>query len=127
MQKRLIVVCLSFAAFSQLASGRAEQAPLQRSELQKLEIPPDRVGFMDLVTIAAHGVVPPFVHPGVQLAYVLEGDIVLKVEGRPALELKPGMSVNIPASTAYSFENRGAEAAKLIDFVVEKDAPGLAP
>lgn len=127
MQKTLIAACLSLAALSQIAWGEAQQTPLQRSELQKLALPPDLVGFMDLVTIAANGVVPPFVHPGVQLGYVLEGDLVLEVEGRPPLELKPGTSFKIPANAAYSFENRGAQAARLIDFVVEKDAPGLAP
>ncbi len=122
MQKLLFAPCLLLATLSLLASSQAQQAALQRAELQKLELPPDKIGFMDLVTIAGNAAVPPFTHPGVQLAYVLAGDLTLKVEGQPALDLKPGMSFRIPAGLPYSFENHGA-AAKLIDFVVEKDPP----
>jgi quercetin dioxygenase-like cupin family protein len=127
LQKIVFVSSMLLATISPLHSGQAQQAALQRLELQKLELPPDKVGFMDLVTIAANASVPPFVHPGVQLAYVLEGDVTLKVEGQPASDLKPGMSFKIPAGARYSFENHGAAAAKLVDFVVEKDQPAATP
>lgn len=121
LQKLLFACCLFLATPFLPDPAQAQQTALQRVELQKLELPPDKISFMDIVTIAANGAVPPFTHPGVQLAYVLEGDFTLKVEGQPELALKPGMAFTIPAGARYSFENHNAKAAKLIDFVVEKD------
>jgi len=123
MQKLLFVCCLFFTAVSLHERAQAQDAALQRVELQEVALPPDKIGFMDMVTIAAHSAVPPYVHPGVQLFYILEGDFVLKIEGQPELNLKPGMSFKIPAGAPYSFENHSAAAAKLIDFVVERDKP----
>lgn len=123
MRKRLLGSCLLLPFALLHEPSQAQQSPLQRLELQRLEIPPDKIGFMDLVTIAPSSVVPPFVHPGAQLAYVVEGELILTIDGRPELNLKPGASFEIPAATRYSFENRSPEAAKLIDFVVEANPP----
>lgn len=122
MRKLLFFGCIFFAAPILSDSAQAQKAALQRVELQKVELPPDKTGFMDLVTIAANGAVPPFTHPGVQLFYVLEGDVTVKIGTQQKLDLKPGMSFQIPADAPYSFENPGTKAAKLVDFVVEKDA-----
>ncbi|WOJ89295.1 cupin domain-containing protein [Methylocapsa polymorpha] len=127
MKKPLFICCLFFTAVSLHEPALAQDAALQRVELQEVALPPDKIGFMDMVTIAAHGAVPPFTHPGVQLFYVLDGDFVLKIEGQPELDLKPGMSFRISAGARYSFENHGATVAKLIDFVVEKDKPTGTP
>ncbi|WP_198017252.1 cupin domain-containing protein [Methylocapsa acidiphila] len=120
MQKQLMASCLAVATL--LGPSQAQQEPLQRKELQRLELPPDKISFLDLVTIEARSSVPTFAHPGAQLLYVLEGDLTLEIEGRPALALKPGMSVTILSGAPYRFENHGG-AAKLVDFVVEKDLP----
>jgi quercetin dioxygenase-like cupin family protein len=127
LRKLLLGICLLVVPVSPPDSLLAQDNALQRVELQKLDLPPDKVAFMDLVTIAAKGAVLPATHPGVQSAYVIEGEFALKIEGQSDLLLTPGMSFKIPAGARYSFENHGATPAKLIDFVVEKDTPAETP
>lgn len=65
-------------------------------------------------------------HPGVEIAYVLEGSLEYQFEGKPPTTLKAGESLFIPAGTPHSARNTGSvPAAELATYLVEKGKPLL--
>ena len=74
------------------------------------------------------GVVGKHTHPGEELGYVLEGQVVVEVEGKPAATLKAGDVFFIPAGTVHAAKNTGQAPAKLLaTYVVQKGKPLATP
>ncbi|MNI97821.1 Cupin domain protein [compost metagenome] len=73
------------------------------------------------------GVVSPkHAHPGVEVAYVIEGTFEYELEGQPNVILKAGDSLYIPAGTAHVAKNIGKDkASELATYIVKKDTPLL--
>jgi len=64
-------------------------------------------------------------HPGVEVAYVLEGTLEYVLEGKP-VTLKAGEALFIPAGAVHSAKNPGSgNAAELATYIVEKNQPLL--
>src|ERR671910_853567 len=79
-----------------------------------------RVDFAPGVAFPAHS------HPGEEIAYVIEGLLKYRLEGRPPVTLNAGEALLIPAGTIHSAENVGSgNAAELATYLVEKDKPLL--
>ena len=67
---------------------------------------------------------PKHSHPGVEVAYVLEGTLEYQLEDRPPVRLKPGDSLFIPAGAAHSARNVGSGgASELATYVVQMGKP----
>ncbi|MFC3816240.1 cupin domain-containing protein [Lysobacter sp. GCM10012299] len=67
-------------------------------------------------------------HPGVEVAYVLEGTLEYSFEGKPPVTLKAGQSLYIPAGQAHAAHNVGKDnAAELATYLVEKGKPIVVP
>jgi quercetin dioxygenase-like cupin family protein len=66
-------------------------------------------------------------HPGEEIVFVLEGSpLEYEVEGRPAVTLKPGDVLFIPAGVVHSARNVGTrKGAELATYIVEKGKPLL--
>ena len=70
---------------------------------------------------------PPHSHPGEEIAYVIEGLLEYRLEGKPPVTLKAGEALFIPAGTIHSAKNvGGGNAAELATYVVEKGKPLVA-
>lgn len=70
---------------------------------------------------------PPHSHPGEEIAYVLEGLLEYRLEGKPPVTLKAGEALFIPAGTIHSAKNVGTgNAAELATYLVEKGRPLVA-
>ena len=70
---------------------------------------------------------PPHSHPGEEIAYVIEGLLEYRLEGRPPVTLKAGEVLFIPAGTIHSAKNVGSgNAAELATYIVEKGKPLVA-
>jgi quercetin dioxygenase-like cupin family protein len=83
-----------------------------------LEVVQVRVGF------APGAVAPSHTHPGAEMAYVLEGSLEYRVEGKPPVTLHAGDVLFIPAETAHEATNVGSgDAAELATYIVEMGAP----
>jgi quercetin dioxygenase-like cupin family protein len=68
---------------------------------------------------------PKHSHPGVEIAYVLEGAIEYVVDGKPVI-LEAGQSLYIPAGAVHSARNLGNSlASELATYVVDKNKPVL--
>ena len=64
------------------------------------------------------------VHAGVEVAYLLSGEMTLEQAGRPLRRLRPGDSFAMPRGVAHNGANVGKVPARLvITYVVDKDAP----
>jgi len=70
---------------------------------------------------------PPHSHPGEEIAYVIEGLLEYRLEGKPPVTLKAGEALFIPAGTIHSAKNvGGGNAAELATYLVEKGKPLVA-
>jgi quercetin dioxygenase-like cupin family protein len=64
------------------------------------------------------------IHPGVEIAYVLEGALAYHIEGRPPVVLRAGDALFIPAGTKHAARNAAAErSSELATYFVEKGKP----
>jgi quercetin dioxygenase-like cupin family protein len=69
---------------------------------------------------------PKHSHPGVEVAYVLEGTFEYQLEGQPPVTLKAGESLYIPAGTAHVAKNVGTgKASELATYIVKKGVPAV--
>ena len=91
---------------------------LSVSEREVIQV---RVDFAPGVAFPAHS------HPGEEIAYVIEGLLEYRLEGRPPVTLEAGESLFIPAGTVHAAKNVGSgNAAELATYVVEKGKPLVA-
>jgi quercetin dioxygenase-like cupin family protein len=73
-------------------------------------------------------VVPRHTHPGDEIGYVLEGEVTVEFDGKPAAKLKAGDTFFVPAGTVHSAKNASKAAAVVIStYVVEKGKPLATP
>ncbi|OUL98313.1 cupin [Variovorax sp. JS1663] len=67
-------------------------------------------------------------HPGVEVAYVLEGTLEYQVEGQAPVTLQAGQALYIPAGANHLARNVGTvKAAELATYVVAKGKPLIVP
>ena len=106
------------------------QAPgFKRVELQKHDI---STAGHEAVQVrgefAAGAATPKHTHPGEELAYILEGQVTVEMEGKPALTLKAGDFFFVPAGTVHMAKNSGTAPAKVLStYIVEKGKPLASP
>ena len=106
----------------------AGAANIKRTPVQKFDVPGS-----NLETVIAIAEIIPNVaigrhsHPGIESAYVMEGDLVLKIDGQPDKAVKPGDSWQVPSGAVHDATS-GAKGAKVIvTYVVEKGKPLATP
>ena len=67
-------------------------------------------------------------HPGEEVAYVLEGTVMLEVQGKPAVAKKAGEAFIIPPNTVHNAKNTGKAVAKVLGtYIIEKGKPVATP
>ncbi|MCY1539066.1 Cupin domain protein [compost metagenome] len=139
----LLVAAAAVAAFAGFAQAQevkphaeAGQAPhsndswkngIQRTDLvhKDLAVPGHEV-IQARVDIAPGVSSPKHSHPGVEVAYVIEGTFEYQLEGQPPVTLKAGESLYIPAGTPHIATNHGeTKASELATYIVRKGEPLL--
>jgi quercetin dioxygenase-like cupin family protein len=111
------------------AAAIAQQAGFTRTALldQPLGDPAKhvvqaRAEFMPNVSAGRH------THPGEEIGYVLEGTLLLEVDGQPPRTVKAGESFFVPAGVVHDGKNIGFGNAKVLaTYVVEKGKPVASP
>jgi quercetin dioxygenase-like cupin family protein len=101
---------------------------VKRTPLQKFDVPGSNFEtVIAMVEIVPNVAIGRHTHPGIESAYLLEGDIVLKVAGQPDKALKAGESWQIPVGVIHD-ATTGAQGAKVVvTYVVEKGKPLASP
>ena len=119
------VVCLLAAGLWGAGRLEAQQPGFKRVELQRHD-----TGTPGHEIVLARGefnpgaAAPRHTHPGEEMAYVLEGEVSLEIDGRPPMVLKPGDVFFVPAGTIHSAKNTGKTTSKVLStYVVEKGKP----
>ena len=123
---RIIAVgVLIVASGLALYVARAEQPGIKRTDALRHDL-----GVPGREVIQVRVDIPPGVlaarhsHPGVEIAYVLEGSLEYQFDGKPPVTLKAGDALFIPAGTIHSAKNVGSgNAAELATYIVEKGKP----
>jgi len=108
-----------------LHMARAQAPGIKRTDLQRHDLSiPGREVVQVRVDIAPGVVAPRHSHPGEELVYAIEGSLEYQVDGKPAVTLKAGEVLFIPAAAIHAVKNVGSDnAAELATYVVEKGKP----
>ena len=108
--------------------AQSQQPGIKRTDLLRHELSvPGRLAIQVRVDFAPGVAFPPHSHPGEEIAYVIEGELEYRHEGRPPVTLKAGQSLFIPAGTIHAAKNVGSvNAAELATYLVDKDKPLVA-
>ena len=112
-----------------MAKLNAQQPGFKRVPLQKQDLSvPGREGVVVRGEFMVGGAVGKHTHPGEELSYVLEGELSLEIQGKPAVTLKAGDVFFVPAGTVHAVKNTGkGPAMALSTYVVEKGKPLATP
>ena len=109
------------------ASGvaQAQQPGSKRTDLQRHDLSaPGREVIQVRVDFDPGYVSPRHTHPGEEIIYVLEGTLEYQIGGKPAVRVKPGDVLFVPAGTVHAAKNVGSgNGAELATYVVEKGKP----
>ena len=85
---------------------------------------PDRHAVQARAEFDPGGVAARPTHPGEELSVVLEGQLLLEVDGQPARTVKAGESFFIPMGVIHAGTNTGSgKAVVLATYIVEKGKP----
>jgi quercetin dioxygenase-like cupin family protein len=109
-----------------LAPVLAQQTGIKRTPVQTVDFP---AGFQTVSAIAevpAGGCAGRHTHPGVESTYVMEGDITVKIEGKPDQLLKAGQSFQIPEGAKHDACTTGGMKVLAV-YIVEKGKPLTTP
>ena len=128
MQRTLILATVAaLVSFTGLAQAADAQAMSWQQGLSRTDLIRQDLGAADREVIQARidfepGVTAPrHAHPGVEVAYVISGTLEYQLEGRPAVALKAGDSLFIPAGVAHVAKNVGSDkGVELATYVVNK-------
>jgi len=124
----VVGIALIGTGHAQQQASPVQPAPIKRIPLQKFDVPGSTYEtIIGIAEIAPNVNIGRHTHPGPESGYMLEGDMILLVEGQPPRSLKAGDSYQIPAQSIHDARS-GAQGAKVIaTYVVEKGKPLASP
>jgi quercetin dioxygenase-like cupin family protein len=121
-------------AIAALVVGSALALPIGQAEIKRTDILRHDLGIAGRDVVQVRVDIPPGAlaerhsHPGVEIAYVLEGSLQYQFDGKPPVTLNAGESLFIPAGTIHSAKNVGSgNGAELATYIVEKGKPLVVP
>ncbi|MBB2754940.1 UNVERIFIED_ORG: quercetin dioxygenase-like cupin family protein [Rhizobium aethiopicum] len=125
--KMIQSMALAFA-LGTAATAHAEQ-PLQRTDLVRNDIDvPGHEAVQVRVDFAPGVLAPNHSHPGEEIAFVLQGTLEYRLEGREPVTLKAGQSLFIPSGVVHSAKNVGnGKASELATYIVRKGEALVVP
>ncbi len=131
-RKVTVAAALLFAALMGTLGVRAviaQQAAFKRTILQRGDlVTPGREAVMAQAEIPAGVRVGRHTHPGEEVGYVMEGTLLLEVQGKPPVTLKAGDVFFVEAGRPHDGTNEGVTTTKVLaTYIVEKGKPLASP
>jgi quercetin dioxygenase-like cupin family protein len=122
-------LALAGVTYAQQPSSPVTPAPVKRTPLGKVEVPGSNYEVIfGMAELTAGFKAGRHSHPGIVLAYILDGEFVLEVDGQPAKTFKTGESLQLPDKAVHNEGAAAGKPAKLIAvYVVEKGKPLVQP
>ena len=133
LSRRIFSACGIGAAIGLVASGVDAQTPaatsgVTRTVLGKAEVPGSRYDTIQVSAVVAAGtLVGRHTHPGTESAFVLDGEGVLMVQGKPDQPVKPGDSYFVPQDVPHALQCGGRPMKIAATYVVDRDKPLASP
>jgi quercetin dioxygenase-like cupin family protein len=103
----------------------AQQPAIKRTILQRADEPgaPNYEAVMGISEIAPGGTSGRHRHPGIELAYVLDGSVVVEHDGKPPITVSAGQALKNEAEV-HNATNKGSKPVKILAvYLVEKGKP----
>jgi quercetin dioxygenase-like cupin family protein len=121
MIKRLIHVCAAIALAS-TSPGFAQG--IKSTPLQRAEFPEGYESVSTLIEIPVGSSSGRHSSPGIEIGYVIEGELHLVTDGEPPRKLKVGDSFLIPPGAVHDAKAAGDTPLKVLGiFIVAKGKP----
>ena len=114
------VICFSIAV--SLAPAMAQEG-IKRTPLGTIDFPPGYQSVMGLAEIAPNTCSGRHTHPGIENSYVLEGEVILKIDGQPEKHFKAGEAGQIPAGAPHDGCAMTSAVRVFTVHVIEKGKP----
>ena len=123
MSKVLAIACITVLAIS---ASAVEQTGIKRTVIRTFDFPPGYTTVTGIVELAPNTCSGRHTHPGIDSGYVMEGDFVLKIDGKPEQTLKVGDSYQTLPQEPH--DACSVSGNKLLDtWVIEKGKPLASP
>jgi len=107
-----------------LAATGASALAQERTALQTIDFPPGYETEMVIAELAPGSCTGQHSHPGIESAYVLEGEAVAKFDSKPDLPLKAGRPLQFAPGEVHNVCNVGSGRFKaLAHYIIEKGKP----
>src|ERR1700740_2296187 len=124
MIKVLDSVCITVPAI--VASAIAQQAGIKRTVIRTIDFPVGYTTVTAIVDLAPGSCSGRHTHPGIDTGLGMQGDFVLKIDGKPEQTFKAGDSFE--TSPLIPHDACSVSGAKLVDtWVIKKGKPLASP
>ncbi len=137
MRFKVVATALAMVAFTSGLAEAQQPAPppitqgaqnIKRTPLQRFDVPgTSHETVIGLAEIAGNVSIGRHTHPGPESGYVLEGELVLLIDGQPPQPLKVGQSYQVPAGAIHDAKSGPAGAKVIATYVIEKGKPLATP
>jgi quercetin dioxygenase-like cupin family protein len=120
------LVCIALAAPLLIGAQPAgfKRIPIQRGDLSA----PGREVVQAIAELPVGMSVGRHTHAGEEVSYVLEGTVVLLIDGQPPREVKAGEGFMIPAGVVHDARVAGDKPSRVLaTYIVEKGKPLATP
>ena len=126
---RKIILCVALVGLGLSDPLNAQAPAIKRSIMQKTDVPDGKkyevvFGVAELPAGVAIG---KHTHPGIEQGTVVDGEVLLMVEGQAEKTYKPGDSWQIPVGIAHDAKAGSAGAKVIVTYTVEKGQPLALP
>ena len=127
MKKLVIAVMLTVIASA--AAVVAQQSGFKRTVLQQVDLSaPGREAVTALAELQPGAAAGRHTHPGEEIGYVIDGSVVVEIEGKAPMTLASGKAFSIPAGAVHNATNKGSGAARILaTYIIEKGKPVATP
>jgi quercetin dioxygenase-like cupin family protein len=123
INKRRATTCIALSA---LLTPVLAQEGLKTTPLGTIDFPPGYRTVMRLAEFAPGTCSGRHTHPGIATDYMLEGETVLKIDGKPDQILKAGDPGQIPAGVPHEYCTTSGLKAVTVH-IIEKGKPLRSP
>jgi quercetin dioxygenase-like cupin family protein len=133
--KKQLAFCAVLAGLAAVVGGgsvaaqpAAQTKGITRTVLQTHDVPGTNYeAVQGIAEIAPNVPFPRHTHPGVEISYILQGTLVLDIQGQPEQIVPAGKTCWIPAGAPHSGHAGPAGAKILAMWIVEKGKPLASP
>ena len=130
MPSRFLVVALAIG----LAAGTTGMLWAQQTGFNRVMLQDQDLSIAGRHVVQARAEFQPGVasgrhtHPGEEVAYVIDGNVEVVIDGKPVIKAKAGDTFFIPAGAVHEGRNVGTTVAKILGtYIVEKGKPLSTP